>query len=160
MDVPRLGVKPELQLPAYATAAALPDPNWVFDLQCSSQQHQILNPLSRARDWTPVLTDTSQVHYCWATVRTPVFFCLFVCFVCFFFFFFVFFRAEPVAYGGSQARGWIGAVASDLHHSSWQLKPHVLTTIISCLWNTGRIFDWALIWGQMGLACIHLEGEI
>ena len=27
------------------------------------------------------------------------------------------FRAEPVAYGGSQARGLIGAVAAGLHHS-------------------------------------------
>ena len=36
----------------------------------------------------------------------------------FFFFFFSFcFRATPVAYGGSQARGQIGAVANSLHHS-------------------------------------------
>ena len=32
--------------------------------------------------------------------------------------FFVLFRATPEAYGGSQARGLIGAVATDLHHSS------------------------------------------
>ena len=31
--------------------------------------------------------------------------------------FFVFFRAIPAAYGGSQARGPIGAVASGLHRS-------------------------------------------
>ena len=30
---------------------------------------------------------------------------------------FIFFRAAPAAYGGSQARGWIGAVATCLHHS-------------------------------------------
>ena len=37
----------------------------------------------------------------------------------FFFFFFVFghFRATPLAYGGSEARGRIGAVAASLHHS-------------------------------------------
>ena len=34
-----------------------------------------------------------------------------------FFFFFGLFRAAPVAYGGSQARGPIGAVAAGLHHS-------------------------------------------
>ena len=34
-----------------------------------------------------------------------------------FFFFFFFLRAAPVANGGSQARGQIGAVASGLHHS-------------------------------------------
>ena len=40
---------------------------------------------------------------------------LFIYFV--FFFFFVFSRAAPVVYGGSQARGPIGAVAAGLHHS-------------------------------------------
>ena len=30
---------------------------------------------------------------------------------------FCLFRAAPAAHGGSQARGWIGAVATDLHHS-------------------------------------------
>ena len=29
----------------------------------------------------------------------------------------LFFRATPVAYGGTQARGRIGAAASSLHHS-------------------------------------------
>ena len=36
------------------------------------------------------------------------------------FFFFCIFKAAPVAYGGSQARGPIGAVATGLHHSSQQ----------------------------------------
>ena len=35
----------------------------------------------------------------------------------FFFFFFSFSKAAPMAYGGSQARGLIGAVATGLHHS-------------------------------------------
>ena len=34
-----------------------------------------------------------------------------------FFSFFVFFRAAPATYGGSQARGPIGAVAAGLHQS-------------------------------------------
>ena len=33
---------------------------------------------------------------------------------------FFLFRAAPVAYGSSQARGRIGGVAAGLHHSSWQ----------------------------------------
>ena len=33
------------------------------------------------------------------------------------FLFFAFSRAAPAAYGGSQARGRIGAVATGLHHS-------------------------------------------
>ena len=32
-------------------------------------------------------------------------------------FFFFLFRASPAAYGGSQARGPIGAAATGLHHS-------------------------------------------
>ena len=33
-----------------------------------------------------------------------------------FFFFFCFFRAAPTAFGGLQARGLVGAVATGLHH--------------------------------------------
>jgi len=40
-----------------------------------------------------------------------------VFFLSFFFFFCLFSRATPTAYGGSQARGLIGAVATSLHHS-------------------------------------------
>ena len=61
MEVPRLGVILELQLPAYATATATPDLSHVCDLHHSSQQHEILNPLSKARDGTCMLMDTSQV---------------------------------------------------------------------------------------------------
>ena len=35
----------------------------------------------------------------------------------FFFFPFLLFRAAPMAYGSSQARGRIGAIAAGLHHS-------------------------------------------
>ena len=58
MEVPRLGVKSDLQLPAYTTATATRDPSCVFDLHHSSQQHRILNLLSEARDQTWVLRDT------------------------------------------------------------------------------------------------------
>ena len=50
MKVPRLQVQPELQLPAYTTATATWDPSRIRDLGHSSQQYQILNPLSEARD--------------------------------------------------------------------------------------------------------------
>ena len=40
----------------------------------------------------------------------------------FYFFFFVSSRAAPAAYGDSQARGLIGAVATRLHHSSQQYR--------------------------------------
>ena len=60
MEVPRLGIKSELQLLAYTTATTMPDPSHICDLHHSSQQHWILNPLSRARDRTHILLDT-----CW-----------------------------------------------------------------------------------------------
>ena len=41
-------------------------------LHHSWRQHQILNPLSEARDRTCILNDTSQVPYLWATMRTPL----------------------------------------------------------------------------------------
>ena len=60
MEVPRLGVKLELQLLAYATAK--PDPSLVCD-------H---SPLSKARDQTRVLMDISWVHCHSATMGTPL----------------------------------------------------------------------------------------
>ena len=50
----------------------------------------------------------------------------------YFFFFFAFcrFRAAPMAYGGSQARGLIGAVAAGLHqsHSNARSELHLQPT--------------------------------
>ena len=51
MEVPKLGVEMELQLPAYTTATATQDPSHVWDLHRSSRQHWILNPLSRGQGW-------------------------------------------------------------------------------------------------------------
>ena len=73
MEVPRLGVESELQQPAYSMATATLDPSHLFDLRCSLRQCQILNPLSRARDWTRILMDTSWAHYCWTTTGTPIY---------------------------------------------------------------------------------------
>ena len=58
---PRLGIKSELQLPAYTTATAMLDLSRIYDLHNGSQQCQILNPLSEARNQTCILTDSSQV---------------------------------------------------------------------------------------------------
>ena len=64
MKAPRLEVKSELHLLGYATATATWDPSPDFDLHHSSQQHQILKPLSQARDWTCILMDISCYHVC------------------------------------------------------------------------------------------------
>ena len=61
MEMPRLGVELELQMPAYTTAAAMPDLSLVWDLNHSSQQCRTLNPLSEARNRTCILLDTSWV---------------------------------------------------------------------------------------------------
>ena len=52
-------VESELQPPAYTTATALWDPSHVYNPHLSSQQCQILNPVSKARDRAQVLMDTS-----------------------------------------------------------------------------------------------------
>ena len=46
---------------AGTTATATQDPSLIYDLHHNSPQHQILNPLSKARGWTCVLMDTSQL---------------------------------------------------------------------------------------------------
>ena len=63
MEVPRLGIELELQLLAYATAEATPDPSHVCDLHHSSEQHWVLNPLSKASDQTCLLMVTSQIFF-------------------------------------------------------------------------------------------------
>ena len=59
MEVPRLGV----QSPANTIATDMKDLSHDCNLYHSSQQHQILNPLSEARHQTCILMDTSQVEY-------------------------------------------------------------------------------------------------
>ena len=72
MEVPRLGAKLELQLLAYTTATAMPNPSCICKLHHSSWQCQILNPVSKARDQTHVLMDTSGVCYHSAKMGTPM----------------------------------------------------------------------------------------
>ena len=63
MEVPRLGIKLELQLMAYTTATATRDLNCIGDVHHSSWQHQILNPLSGAKDGTHNLTVPSWIRF-------------------------------------------------------------------------------------------------
>ena len=61
MEVPRLGVKWELQLSVYTTAKATPDPEHICKLHHNLWQHQIFNPMSEARNRTHILIETSRV---------------------------------------------------------------------------------------------------
>ena len=103
MEVPRLGVESELQLPAYAIGTAMQDQSHVYDLHHSSRQRRIPNPLSKARDRTHNLMVPRQIHFCCAMTGTPpvtiLFFLSFVVVVV------AISWAAPAAYGGSQARG-------------------------------------------------------
>ena len=63
MEVPRLGVELELQLPASTTATATQNLSCICEPHHSSWQYQILNPLSEARAQTHILMDTRCVHY-------------------------------------------------------------------------------------------------
>ena len=71
MEVPKLGVESELQLPASTTAIAMQDPSHVCDVHHSSCQCQILNPLSEARDQIHILMDINWVCFYWAMTGTP-----------------------------------------------------------------------------------------
>ena len=71
MEVPRLGVDLELQLLAYTTATAIPGLRLICDLHHSSWQHQIPDPLRKARDRSCILMDARQIHFHCATMGTP-----------------------------------------------------------------------------------------
>ena len=71
MQVPRLGVKSELQLPVYNTATTTWDPICVCNLHQSSQQCWIFNPLSKARNQTSMLMDANRILFHCSTTGTP-----------------------------------------------------------------------------------------
>ena len=52
-------------------ATATSDPSHICNLHHSSRLRQILNSLSRARNWSRNLMVPSQIHFPWATTGTP-----------------------------------------------------------------------------------------
>ena len=152
MEVLWVGVKSELKLPAYTTATATQDPSHVCNVHHSSWKCQILNPMSKAREWTHILWDTSQVHYHWATMGTHNRYNIYMKpqkipksqsnlekekqsrwitipnFNTPLFFFFNLFMAALSACGSSQAKGQIRATATSQCHS------HTNSGSEPCLW--------------------------
>ena len=89
---------------------------WMWSCSCdlhhSSQQHQLFNSLSEARDQTYILMDTNLVLNLLRHDGNPR-----ANILSYFIITFFFFRAAPAAYGSSQARGQIRAAATGLCHS-------------------------------------------
>ena len=71
MEVPRLGIESEVQLPAFTAATAMPDPSRLCQLHHSPRQHGIPNPQSKARDQTWNFMVPSRIHFRCATSATP-----------------------------------------------------------------------------------------
>ena len=85
MEVPRLRVQMELPACNTATATATWVPSRVCNPHHNSGQHQTLNSISEARDWTCILMDTS-----WVVSTEPQWeLCIFLNTNLFFFLFFL-----------------------------------------------------------------------
>ena len=68
MELYRLGVELDLQLPVYTTATATWDSSCVCELPHSSQQRRILNPLSKiqpATSWYRLIPAAPQRELLW-----------------------------------------------------------------------------------------------
>ena len=119
MEVPRQGVEWELQLLAYTTATATPDPSHICDLNPTSRQCQIINPLRPGIE--PKSSQiTTWVCYHRATVGTP---CSTVFIVFFFNTFFFSFYGHTCGIWEFPVRGQIRAAAAGLHHSHTRSEP-------------------------------------
>ena len=66
-----LGQESHQSYSCWPTTTAMWDPRCICDLHHSSQQRWILNTLSKARDRTYILMDTSRISYLWATTGAP-----------------------------------------------------------------------------------------
>ena len=73
MEVPRLGVQSELQLLTYTVVTAMWDLSHICHLHHNSWQPRVPNLLSKARDQTCILVDTSWICFCCATMGTPAY---------------------------------------------------------------------------------------
>ena len=131
MEVLRIGVESELQLPVYTSTTVIPDLSCVWNLYHSSWQRWILNPLSKASDPTRVPMDTGQICFHYGTMETPkkliIFYVKTLKFWVIDFFFFCHFRAIPTAYGISHASGQIRDAINSLccTHGNSESGPHL-----------------------------------
>ena len=67
----------------------------------------------------------------------------FLSFPFFFFFFFCFISAVAATYGGFQARGRTGAIATGLNHSHNHTRSKLHTIYTTAHYNTGNLTHWA-----------------
>ena len=106
-----------------AAATAMPDPSPICDLHHSSWQHQILNPLSEARDRTSVLMDSSQICFCCAMVGIPISAHLFDCRTLISFYDECSPEVIQKAYIKPQFLLWIWNIMGMCRQSRWPYKP-------------------------------------
>ena len=75
MEVPRLGVKSELQVQAYTATTVIQDLRRIRGLYQSSKQCQILNSLGKTRYGTSKHMDIRRICHHWAMMGTPNYYC-------------------------------------------------------------------------------------
>ena len=107
IEVPRLGVELELKLLAYVRHSHSHAGYLTYWVRLGIEPSSL---------WILVMFITAGPQ--WELLGCP---------------FFSLFRAVPLAYEGSQARGWIGGVAAGLHHS------HSNARFEPCLWPTPQL---------------------
>ena len=131
MEIPRLGVESELQLPAHSTATAMWDPSCICNLHYSSRQHQILNPRSEARDRTCILMDASWIGFYGTTMGNLS--------NSFFFLFFFFFSFSSCTFGiwMFPCLGQIGTWPAALHHGIATPDSSRICDLHCSLWQPG-----------------------
>ena len=122
------------------------DPSHLCNLHRSSQQRRILNPLSKARDWTRNLMVPSRIRWLLShngnsgsSVFTFLGFVLFL--FLFLFLFLVCLRAISLPCGSSQARGQIRAAAAGLLHGNMGIRATSATYAAACS-NTRSLTHW------------------
>ena len=166
----------------------MPDPSCICNLYHSSRQLGILNPLSKARDWTRNLMISSWMRFHWTAMGTPFWFFFFngnlkngdsiweyvytsktliTCSVCqsvrkqaFFFE-----GGTTLAYGSSQARGQIRAISVPYTTATATQVWVTSTTYTTAHGNARSLTHWWRIkhtssWISVRLVTTEPQGEL
>ena len=141
-------------------------PDWLYIPASSSiasgTQWALILPMSTNTTFQ-LAGDCDIFNFLWNVIvlKCLIYNCIF-----FFFLFLLIFRAASVAYGSSQARGQIGAVATNLHHSHSNAGSESVNYTAACS-NAGSLTSWAgpgmepkASWIPVGFASAEPQGEL